>query len=203
MWVQWVSLMDLSLHLNDYPDKMEECISLLTGIERQVFEVVYKASDKISIPFVNVPDNITAPVIGEQNFLRYCVPLYNELADMLSDRNIPVVVHMDGDLKPLWKAVEDSKVMGLDSFSPLPDNDTSVADAIHMWPGKRLYINFPSSVHIEEPDVIYKQAKKILEESGRTGRIWIQISENVPPGVWKKSFPQIVKAIEEYGAPAQ
>ncbi len=43
---------------------------------------------------------------------------------MLSDRNVPVFVHMDGDLKPLWNAIGESRVGGLDSFSPTPDNDT-------------------------------------------------------------------------------
>ncbi|MGC9064695.1 MAG: hypothetical protein ACP5JL_08470, partial [bacterium] len=68
-------------------------------------------------------------------------------------------------------------------------------------PEKRLFLNFPSSVHLEEPEEIYKEAKKILKEAGHSGRLWIQISENVPPGVWRKSFPQIVKAIEEFGPP--
>ncbi|MGI6705867.1 MAG: hypothetical protein ACOX6S_06275 [Clostridia bacterium] len=70
-----------------------------------------------------------------------------------------------------------------------------------MWPEKRLMLNFPSSVHLAEPDAIYSQARQILEEAGHTGRLWIQISENVPPGVWKRSFPQIVRAIQDFGKP--
>ena len=42
---------------------------------------------------------------------------------------------------------------------------------------------------------------KILEEAGHTGRLWIQISENVPPGAWRRSFPEIVRAIKEFGTP--
>lgn len=201
LWVQWVSLMDLSLHLVDYSDILEECISLLKNIERKIFRIVRNVACKTPIPFVNVPDNITAPAIGQQYFKKYCVPLYNELADMLADMDIPVVVHMDGDLKPLWQAVGESRIKGLDSFSPLPDNDTSAAQAVSMWPDKRLLLNFPSSVHLSEPDIIYLKAQQILGEAGDSGRLWIQISENVPPGVWKKSFPQIVQAIKEFGPP--
>lgn len=91
--------------------------------------------------------------------------------------------------------------MGLDSFSPPPDNDTRAAEAAAMWPEKRLMLNFPSSVHLAEPDAIYSQARQILEEAGHTGRLWIQISENVPPGVWRRSFPQIVRAIQDFGKP--
>jgi len=201
LWIQWVSLTDLCIHIADYPDLLEECIKLLTEVQYKTFEVVRKAADKVFIPLVDFPDNITAYVIGEKNFRKYCIPFYNELADLLASKNIPVVVHMDGALKPLWQDIKESKVKGLDSFTPTPDNDTSVADAISLWPEKRLFLNFPSSMHLEEPGEIYKEAKKILEEAGHSGRLWIQISENVPPGVWKKSFPQIVKAIEEFGLP--
>ena len=105
---------------------------------------------------------------------------------------------MDGDLKPLWGAIADSAVRGLDSFSPPPDNDTRVADAIANWPEMRICLNFPSSVHLQDEDAIYRAAEQILEEGGRSGRLQIQISENVPPNVWRKSFPQIVKAIRAF-----
>ena len=99
-------------------------------------------------PFVDFPDNITAPAIGTRRFLKYCVPLYDELAEMLDDENRPVFVHMDGDLRPLWQAIAESRVGGIDSLSPTPDNDTSIAEAVALWPEKRLWVNFPSSVHI-------------------------------------------------------
>lgn len=202
LWIQWVSLEDLCVHMADYPELVEECIKVLMEIHYKTFEIVKRASKKVYIPYINFPDNITAYAIGKNNFRKYCIPLYNALADMLSGKDIPIFVHMDGDLKPLSENIKESKIKGLDSFTPAPDNDTSVAEAISLWPEKRLFINFPSSMHLAKPEEIYKEAKKILEEGGDTGRIWIQISENVPPGVWRKSFPQIVKAIEEFGPPS-
>jgi hypothetical protein len=74
-----------------------------------------------------------------------------------------------------------------------------VADAIANWPEMRICLNFPSSVHVVEEDEIYNAAAQILAEGGHSGRLQIQISENVPPGVWRKSFPQIVKAIKDFG----
>jgi len=198
LWIEWVCIEDLCLHLVDYPDILEECTSLLASIERQIFQVVLKATEKLPLPFIDFPDNITAPVIGEKNFRTYCVPLYNELAEMLADKNIPVIVHMDGDLKPLWKAIGESKVKGLDSLSPPPDNDTSIAQALVMWPDMRLFINFPSSVHLAEPEGVFRQTEKILAEGGDSGRIWIQVSENIPPGAWRKSYPEIVRAIRAF-----
>jgi len=109
---------------------------------------------------------------------------------------------MDGDLKPLWRLISESGVRGLDSLSPPPDNDTSVAQALAMWPEMRVGINFPSSVHVAPPDEIYRVTWQILEEGGRSGRLQIQVSENVPPGVWRSSFPAIIRAINDFAGSA-
>lgn len=201
MWVQWVSLADFALHRVDYPDITEECLSLLGDIERRIFRVVRSALDEVAIPFIDFPDNITAPCIGPDNFRRYCVPLYDELAELLSENDVPVFVHMDGDLKPLWEMIGQSKVRGLDSLSPPPDNDTSAGRAASQWPQMRIFVNFPSSVHLAEPAAIYATARRILDEAGHTGRLQIQISENVPPEMWRKSFPAIMRAIRDFGKP--
>ncbi len=117
---------------------------------------------------------------------------------MLSDAGIPVFVHMDGDLKPLWHLIGNSRVGGLDSFSPAPDNDTTVAEAAKMWPDKRLFVNFPSSVHLRSADEIHAEAESILQAAGHTGRLEIQLSENVPPEAWPISLPAIAAAIDAF-----
>ena len=193
LWVQWVSLEDLCIHMVDYADLLADVTSLMGRRLRETFEIVRKAP----MPYVVFGDNITAPTIGERYFREYCVPYYLELAEMLGDR--PVYVHMDGDLKPLWRAIGESGVRGLDSFSPQPDNDTSVGEAAAMWPEMRLGVNFPSSIHLASPEVVRETAERILAEAGHTGRLQIQISENVPPGMWRKSYPIIVEAIRQNG----
>jgi hypothetical protein len=197
LWIEWVSIEELAWHMVDYAELVEECISLMIRNQRRLFEIVRTAP----IHWANFPDNITAPVIGEKYFRQYCLPLYNELADALAERRIPVVVHMDGALKPLWKAIGESRIGGLESFSPPPGNDTSAKEALEMWPRMRLLLNFPSPAHLGTPEQIYETAMRILGEAGHSGQLQIQISENVPPGVWRKSFPAIVKAIQDFGAP--
>ena len=160
-----------------------------------------RSRDALPAPYVDVPDNITAPAIGPARFRKYCVSLYNELADLLAERGAPLYVHMDGMLKPLWQDIARSRVGGLDSFTPLPDCDTSVAEAVAMWPDKRLWVNFPSSIHIASPETIRATAEEILQAAGHSGRLQIQVSENVPLDAWQTSFPIIAGAIEAFGAP--
>ena len=201
LWIQWVCLEDLCLHLADAPELVEEVFAVMGEVQHRTFEAVVEAARRVRLSHVVFPDNITAPVIGPKYFRRLCVSAYNELADMLADAggDVKLFSHTDGDLKPLWAAIGESKLAGLDSLSPPPDNDTSVAAAAEMWPRMRLWVNFPSSVHLARPEVIYRTARDILDQAGHTGRLQIQISENVPPGRWKVSYPQIVRAIEDFG----
>lgn len=197
LWIEWVGLENFAFHMADYPDRVGRTMELLQARARRIFEIAFRSP----APFIDVPDNITAPAIGSRRFREYCVPLYNELADMMGERNAAVFVHMDGQLKPLWEDIAGLRITGIDSFTPPPDCDTTPARAAAMWPEKRLWLNFPSSIHIASRDQIHAIAETILAEAGHTGRLQIQISENMPPGAWRTSFPIIVDAIEAFGAP--
>ena len=197
LWIVWAGLEGLSYHLADCPDHVEHTLALLERRARQIFEVAYCSP----APFINIDDNITAPAIGPTRFRKYCAALYDELAGMLAERGAPLFVHMDGMLKPLWKDIARCRVGGLDSFTPVPDCDTTVAEAVALWPDKRLWLNFPSSVHLAPPTLIRATADEILAAAGHTGRLQIQVSENVPLDVWRTSFPVIVEAIEAFGTP--
>ena len=201
LWVQWVSIEDLSLHMADAPEVLEEVIAEISRIVREIIAVALDAAREIDVAYFNFGDNITAPIIGVDYFRRYAVPFYDELAGRLAEQGtpVPVGVHMDGDLKALWTLIAGSKVGMLDSFSPQPDNDTSVADAVRLWPEKSLGMNFPSSVHIRKPRAIYEIARALLDQGGRTGRLMIQVSENVPKDVWRASYPEIIRAIDDFG----
>ena len=80
----------------------------------------------------------------------------------------------------------------------LTGRGSTVAQAISMWPEKRLFVNFPSSVHLRPYEQVRAEAEAILEAGGHTGRLEIQISENVPPFAWPTSLPAIADAIDAF-----
>ncbi|OIO02682.1 hypothetical protein COY52_05130 [Candidatus Desantisbacteria bacterium CG_4_10_14_0_8_um_filter_48_22] len=201
LWIEWTGLESLCMHLSDFPDVVQECVDMLAGQLRQVFGIVRAAAEKVPLPFVDIIDNITAPAIGPRFFDKYCVPLYRELASMLSESKTLVVAHLDGNLKPLKDGIAGSGIGGIDSFTPVPVGDTTAAEALQMWPRMKLLLNFPSSVHLSKPAEVYAHAMKILEEAGHSGSLQIQISENVPADCWRTSIPEIVRAIKDFGTP--
>ncbi len=112
LWVEWVSLEDLAWHLAECPEAVEECVALLADIETRIFTIIRDACAGLPIDYVNIPDNITAPAIGEHYFRRYCLPLYHTLGEMLAGTDALFAVHMDGDLKPLWRPSPNRRCKG-------------------------------------------------------------------------------------------
>jgi len=197
LWVQWVSMQDLAWHFAEAEDRVMRTIGLLEAQQRATFE----CAAKIRPVYVDFPDNITAPMIGPRHFERFILPMYQELSARMAELDVPVFSHMDGDLKPLWHLIGQSGLSGIDSFSPAPDNDTSVGEAVRMWPRMRLFMNFPSSVHLMDEESIRGHVRAILEQGGGSGRIEIQISENVPHDVWRRSIRVIGEELAAFGVP--
>ena len=201
LWRDWVSLENLAYHMLDYPDLLDEVLGLLGKLLRDEIAIVGKVAGEIDLPLARFADNLTAPAIGEANFRKYCMPYYQDLANLLEGRNVPIFSHMDGDLKPLWGPITECALNGIESYTPTPTGDTSVQDVARLWPDRIMLLNFPSSVHIEDPGVVRQCTDEILDVLGHSGKLQIQISENVPSWAWPKSFPQIVAAIEDFGPP--
>ncbi len=194
LWVQWVDITDLSAHFADDEDRLMATIAKMDRIMRKTFDCLCRMRPV----FASFPDNITASMIGRDKFERFCMPMYKEISGRLAEFGIPVFCHMDGDLKPLWDLIGSSGLKGIDSFSPPPDNDNPVADAVRSWPEMRLLVNFPSSVHLAPPEKVRQVTREILEQGGHTGRLQIQLSENVPANVWRTSLPVIVEEIRKF-----
>ncbi|MHB9023543.1 MAG: uroporphyrinogen decarboxylase family protein [Armatimonadota bacterium] len=197
LWVEWVEIGDLAWHMAEDEDRVMRTVGLMERILRQAFDCAGRAD----LVYVDIPDNLTAPMISPANFRRFCLPLYLELADRLAEKGTPMFCHADGDLKPLWELIGESGLNGLDSFSPAPDNDTSVGDAVAAWPRMRLACNYPSSVHLRTPEEIREITREMLAQGGHTGRLQIQLSENIPMHRWRTTLPIIMEEILAYGTP--
>ncbi|MCY3021751.1 MAG: hypothetical protein NTW87_22295 [Planctomycetota bacterium] len=197
LWVEWVDMEDLAWHFAEHEGRVMQTIALVEKLNRAYMDYACR----LKPAFVDFPDNITAPMIGRTRFLRFCVPAYKELAARLGQWGALAFCHMDGDLQPLWELIGSSGIGGLDSLSPPPDNDTSPGKALAMWPKMRVFINFPSSVHLLPPKEVRRHTRDFLAQAGHSGRFEIQLSENIPPNAWRSSLPAIAAEIEAFGTP--
>ena len=153
-------------------------------------------------PLIVIVDNITV-LVSAGVISQILYSSYDELDAMLADRGIPVFSHMDGMLKPLWKDIARSRVGGLDSFTPTPDCDTTVVEAVAMRPEKRPWLNFPllGPSGAAGPDSAHPPMSQSWRPSVTPAACKFRFRRTCRSTVGRSVFPVIVEAIEAFGKP--
>lgn len=128
--------------------------------------------------FVIVDGNIEMSVVGDELFKQYYAPVISEACDILKGKMTGL--HLDGKNKQLIPHVSKLPVNIIESFTPVPDCDMTLREAMEVWPDKRFIVNFPSSLHIYGKEEIKKAAQTLLKEAKGSGRVIIGICEDVP-----------------------
>jgi hypothetical protein len=78
-----------------------------------------------------------------------------------------------------WQVgLANSNVDCVEAFAP--SNDMIVAEARATWPDKILWINFLSTVHLQEPSAVEAATRQILEEVSSGHGFLIGVMENGP-----------------------
>ena len=192
------SIMGLETFSIEWAERRERVIALHDAMaenQREIYSIVAKSPAKI----VQCGGNYSPEVLGKERFTDYVLPHWEEVAAILHEGGKMLGCHLDADNKLWAKEVGDSGLDWIEAFTPAPDTDMTVAEARKMWHGKVLFINFPSSVHLEKASVIEETTKQILKEAAPGDRFIVGITENVPENRWRESFYTILKTINRYG----
>ena len=183
--LEWADRRDEILALND----------LMTGKQRQIFEIVAGSPALV----VQLGGNYSSEVLGKDRFTDFVLPHWEEACCILHDGGKLPGCHLDANNR-LWAAeVGKSGLDWIEAFTPSPDTDMSVADAREAWPGKTMFINYPSSVHLQPAAVIEETTKQILRDCAPGDRFIVGITENVPENRWRESFRTILDTCKQFG----
>jgi len=182
----------------DYYERRDLFDSLYEEITKKDREI-YKIAVDTPTPAVIYGGNVTSEIMGVERFEKYCVPRYNEFGEMLNKKGKLLGIHLDGNLKPLKNSIADSAIKLVEAFNPAPDGDTSVKEARESWHDKVISINFTSSIHLAEPEVIREHTIDLLKQSYPGERFIVGITENVPDHVRTKSMEIIAQTLKEKG----
>ena len=182
----------------EYHERRELFDSLYETIAEKDREI-YKIAAESPADTVIYGGNVTSEIMGLERFDKYCIPCYNDLGEMLHQKGKLLGVHLDGNLKVLLQAIADSELDFFEAFNPAPDGDTSVREVKELMPEKTLSINFTSSIHLEEPEVIKEHTIELLRQAYPGERFVIGITENIPDSVRKTSMNVIAQTLAEDG----
>jgi hypothetical protein len=144
--------------------------------------------------------NISQEVVGVERVRRYYRPCHDEFAAAMHRQGKLAGSHLDARMASLAQAVGESQLDVIEAFTPVPTCDMTVAEARRAWPGKTLWINFPSSVHLEGERRIQEELHRILREAVPGDRFLVGITEDVPRQVWPSSLRMINDGLCRWGA---
>ena len=171
----------------DRRDEVEKLYTAMTEQRRRTYALVAQSPAL----HTNYGGNETGDVMGRERFEQYVLPHWVEAAEVLHKHGTLIGSHLDGNNKVWADLVADSPLDYIEAFTPAPDSDMSLEDALAAWPGKVLWINFPSSVHLRTDEGVAAATRQLLAESAPGDRLIVGITENIPEHRWQNSMQAI------------
>lgn len=193
LWIEFTGIERLCFDLHDCPGRVEAALGALARISREAAGIIAGCPAE----FVWLPDNITGAVAGPPLFERHLAPYYAEMADVLHARGKRLVCHMDGLVGCLRDSVAQTDLDVIEAFTPPPDGDLPLDEARSAWQGKAIWINFPSSVHLADLELIRETTLKLVGQASPTTGFLISVTENIPASVGSRSLEAIAEALCE------
>ena len=191
---QLAGLERFSLDLADYPELVDSLYQTMLRRWDELYELAAGSPAQI----FQAADNISSIVVGQDRYRRYCMPGYERYARILASGGKKLfLVHMDGRLASIAGAIAESQFAIVEALTPAPMGDVSVAEARQLWPDKALWLNFTSSMHVENDAAIAAHTRQLIEEAGSRRGFAIGITEDVPADHWERSFGVIARTIRE------
>src|ERR1035437_568034 len=190
-------VMGMQTFCEEWMERRDEVLSLyeiLVENRRKIYPLVAQSPAS----HANYGGNVTPEIIGRENFETYFVPHYNEAAEIMHRHGKLIGCHFDANTRLLAPAIAGTALDYIEAFTPAPDTDLTLAEARAAWPGKVLWINFPSSVHIRPDAAVEQVTLDLLDQAGRMDGFLVGITEDMPPERWAHSCRAIINGIERH-----
>ena len=195
LWIEYAGLDRLLLDLHDHPELVGRVLRAMDEKDREMWRIVADSP----VEFVWCPDNVTALAMGPRLFDRYFAPYYHDLAAAMHLRGKRIYTHVDGAARALTECIARTPIDIIEAFTPEPTGDLSLAEARRAWPEKILWLNFPSSVHVQPPDEVAAVTRDLLRQAGTGEGVIFGVTENVPEFALPRSLTAITEVLEKEG----
>jgi hypothetical protein len=194
--IHWMGVESFAVEWAERRDEIETLYQAMVENQRRIYPIV-AASPALH---ANYGGNETGDVMGRPRFARYVLPLYQEAAEVFHQHGKWLGAHLDGNNRVWADLVAESGLDYVEAFTPAPDTDMTLAEAFAAWPGKLLWVNFPSSVHLRPLDEIAETTRSLLAEAAPEHRLILGITEDVPEARWQENLLTISEVIDREGS---
>jgi hypothetical protein len=185
---------DFCIQWMDNRDEIERIYRAIVENRRAVYPIVADSP----VLHANYGGNVIPEVVGPAVFRDYYLPHYNEAAEAMHRKGKLVGCHFDDETRPLAELIARTDLDYIEAFTPAPDTSMGLGDARRAWPGKALWLNFPSSVHVKPDGDVERTAMELLAEVKDARGILMGITENIPQDRWRDSCRAIMDGLDRH-----
>lgn len=184
------------LEFYDHPAKFQSLYELIFEKEKEKYKMFADSPANIAW----CPDNITAMITSPNFFKKFCLPFYNQMADILHEKDKIFVVHMDGQLRALVDLIAETKIDVIEAFTPPPTGNLPISEARNIWKDKVIWCNFPEIlIATSDAKTIKDYTIELLKSVAPGDNFILGFTENFPLDRWEMPFRVIAKILDKYG----
>lgn len=183
----------------DYYMRRKEFDELYRLLYKRELEI-YKIAAESPAEIVWSGDNMNGVVTTPEMFEKYCIPFYNEAANILHKHDKIYSVHMDGKLASLRDLISKASIDVIEGFTPPPVGDLPLKEAREAWKEKIIWANFPETVSLYGQEAVEKKTIEILKSVAPGDNFLLGIMEDFPSPIhFLESVTTILKTVMKHG----
>ncbi len=180
-------------HLYDFTAEVHELYTALLANFRRVIELVAAGPGH----YVAVLENFTAEMLGPARYRDFLLPVYNECFPILRGAGKIVGTHYDGRLASCRDLIAGAPIDLIESLTPPPEGDMTLAEARAAWPDKLFWSNLNIGCYSLPPDALRQLVLDRVAQGAPDGRrLAFEVSEQFPAN-WRESMLTVLRALEE------
>jgi hypothetical protein len=191
--VDFAGLENFAYHLFDLEAEVMELYEALLTKFRRAVHLVADGPGR----FVSVLENFTAETLGPKRYAQLLLPVYQELFPLLHQSGKIVGTHYDGKLASCKELVGQAPIDLIESLTPPPEGDMTLAQARAEWPDKLFWSNINVACYDLPPEQLRALVLDRVAQAAPDGRrLAFEVSEQYPDN-WKESIPVVLDALRE------
>ena len=186
--------MNFCLQWMENRDEMLRLYNIMVEKRRAVYPIVAQAP----VLHSNYGGNVVPEIVGLEHFHDYYVPNYQEASEVMHAHGKLIGVHFDANCRLFKDEIAATDLDYIEAFTPDPDTDMTMREARDAWPNKVLWINYPSSVHLQSVEAIENVTVELCEAVEPANGFLIGITEDLPKGREDENYGAILDGIDRY-----
>lgn len=177
----------------DLIDRVVPLMDLLDLLRSLTLDKLREAV-KTEAKYIKLWENLAIEMLGVRAYREHLVPLYREMLGIALAAGKRLLVHYDGKLRVIAEDIAPLD-FDLDSLTPPPEGDMTIAEARAAWSDKFFWMHPPLGWFHGDRESLITRVREMFDGAGWR-RCCLMISEDVPNGAME-NVPFLLECLAE------